>query len=49
LLGGAGIAAARQDRVLVTTFHPELTSSLAFHHYFAEICRCEVDALSAVS
>jgi pyridoxal 5'-phosphate synthase pdxT subunit len=32
------IAAAESDHVLVTVFHPELTSSLAFHRYFALKC-----------
>lgn len=32
------IAAAENDTVLVTVFHPELTSSLAFHSYFARKC-----------
>lgn len=33
------IVAARQHNMLVTSFHPELTDSLAFHSYFAEMCR----------
>jgi pyridoxal 5'-phosphate synthase pdxT subunit len=32
------IAAAETPEVLVTTFHPELTPSLAFHRYFAAKC-----------
>ncbi|OPY14276.1 MAG: Glutamine amidotransferase subunit PdxT [Syntrophus sp. PtaB.Bin138] len=32
------IAAAENDRVLVTVFHPELTPCLAFHRYFALKC-----------
>jgi len=32
------IAAAENDRVLVTVFHPELTPCLAFHKYFALKC-----------
>jgi 5'-phosphate synthase pdxT subunit len=32
------IAAAENDRVLVTVFHPELTPCLAFHRYFAVKC-----------
>ncbi len=32
------IAAAEDERVLVTVFHPELTPSLAFHRYFAKKC-----------
>lgn len=32
------VAAARDDRVLVTVFHPELTPSLAFHRYFVRMC-----------
>ncbi len=34
------VAAAEDDRILVTVFHPELTPSLAFHRYFAR--KCEV-------
>jgi 5'-phosphate synthase pdxT subunit len=32
------IAAAESPQVLVTTFHPELTGSLAFHRYFSRKC-----------
>ena len=32
------IAAAEDERILVTVFHPELTPSLAFHRYFARKC-----------
>lgn len=32
------IAAAEDDRILVTVFHPELTPNLAFHRYFARKC-----------
>lgn len=32
------VAAAEDDRILVTAFHPELTPSLAFHRYFARKC-----------
>jgi len=32
------IAAAENDQVLVTVFHPELTPCLAFHKYFALKC-----------
>src|SRR5207245_1713641 len=28
---------ARQDRVLVATFHPELTDSTAVHRYFCDL------------
>jgi len=35
--GGATIVAARQGRWLATSFHPELTSDLRFHRYFAEL------------
>ncbi|AGA89711.1 pyridoxal 5''-phosphate synthase, glutaminase subunit Pdx2 [Thioflavicoccus mobilis 8321] len=31
-------AAAEDDAILVTAFHPELTPSLAFHRYFATKC-----------
>lgn len=32
------IAAAETDAILVTSFHPELTSSTVFHRYFAHKC-----------
>jgi pyridoxal 5'-phosphate synthase pdxT subunit len=32
------IAAAENESILVTVFHPELTGSLAFHRYFALKC-----------
>ncbi len=32
------IAAAETDNILVTSFHPELTSSTVFHRYFAHKC-----------
>ncbi|HCK81040.1 MAG TPA: pyridoxal 5'-phosphate synthase glutaminase subunit PdxT [Candidatus Competibacter sp.] len=32
------VAAAEDDRILVTVFHPELTPNLAFHRYFARKC-----------
>lgn len=35
------IAAAENDGVLATVFHPELTPSLAFHRYFARKCGLE--------
>lgn len=31
------IVAARQDRMLVTAFHPELTDSTAVHEYFLKM------------
>ena len=34
---GANIVAARQERLLVTAFHPELTDDLRFHQYFVKI------------
>lgn len=36
------IAAAEDDRILVTVFHPELTPSLVFHRYFARKCGVSV-------
>lgn len=39
LTTGGGIAAARQGRMLATSFHPELTSGNAFHYYFASLVR----------
>jgi len=41
------IAAAEDDRILVTVFHPELTPSLAFHRYFARKCGLEIEAADA--
>lgn len=35
---GNYIAAAENDNILVTIFHPELTASTAFHRYFAAKC-----------
>lgn len=32
------IVAARQDNILVTSFHPELTSDLRIHQYFLDHC-----------
>jgi 5'-phosphate synthase pdxT subunit len=32
------IAAVESKSILVTVFHPELTSCLAFHRYFAAKC-----------
>ena len=31
------IVAARQERMLVTSFHPELTDDLRFHRYFVDL------------
>lgn len=31
--------AARQDRLLATAFHPELTSDFRFHRYFVDIAK----------
>ncbi len=33
------IVAARQDNMLVTSFHPELTDDLSFHKYFADMIK----------
>lgn len=33
------IVAARERKLLVTTFHPEMTESTKAHEYFAKICR----------
>ncbi len=33
------VVAARQDRLLVTSFHPELTRDLRWHQYFVDMCR----------
>ncbi len=36
------VAAAEDEQILVTVFHPELTPSLAFHRYFARKCGLRV-------
>ena len=35
---GGRIVAAREDNMLATSFHPELTGDLAFHRYFTRMC-----------
>ncbi|MCI9414346.1 MAG: pyridoxal 5'-phosphate synthase glutaminase subunit PdxT [Clostridiales bacterium] len=37
------ITAAREGRLLATTFHPELTGQSAFHRYFAAVVRESVN------
>jgi 5'-phosphate synthase pdxT subunit len=37
MLGDGTIVAARQGKLLVTSFHPELTDDLRFHEYFINI------------
>jgi pyridoxal 5'-phosphate synthase pdxT subunit len=34
-----GIVAARQELMLTTSFHPELTDDLRVHQYFIDICK----------
>jgi pyridoxal 5'-phosphate synthase pdxT subunit len=34
-----GIVAARQGKLLTTSFHPELTDDLRMHCYFLEMCK----------
>ncbi|HED23641.1 MAG TPA: pyridoxal 5'-phosphate synthase glutaminase subunit PdxT [Firmicutes bacterium] len=34
-----GIVAARQGKLLATSFHPELVGDLRIHRYFIEMCR----------
>lgn len=34
-----GIVAARQGKLLTTSFHPELTDDLRMHCYFMEMCK----------
>lgn len=36
-LGEGAIVAARQGKILVTAFHPELTGDLRFHRYFLDM------------
>ncbi len=33
------IVAARQENMLVTSYHPELADDLATHRYFADLCK----------
>jgi 5'-phosphate synthase pdxT subunit len=33
------IVAAQEDRLLATSFHPELTNDARFHEYFVSLCR----------
>ncbi len=33
------IVAAQQGKMLVTSFHPELTDDLSFHSYFISLCK----------
>lgn len=33
------IVAARENNMLVTSFHPELTENIEFHKYFINICK----------
>jgi 5'-phosphate synthase pdxT subunit len=33
------IVAAQQDKLLATSFHPELTTDNRFHRYFLELAR----------
>ena len=41
-LGDGAIVAVRQDHLLATAFHPELTQDLRFHRYFAEMVEASV-------
>ncbi len=34
-----GIVAARQGKILTTSFHPELTDDLSMHGFFLEMCK----------
>ncbi len=36
-LNGGEVIAARRDKVLVTSFHPELTDDNRFHAYFSQV------------
>ncbi len=36
------IAAARQDNMLVTSFHPELTSDITVHQYFTDMVKARM-------
>lgn len=43
------VAAAEDDQILVTVFHPELTPSLAFHRYFARKCGLDLGKTGVAS
>ena len=34
---GKDIVAVRQDNMMITSFHPELTNDLRFHKYFVDM------------
>lgn len=38
---GGNIVAAKQNNMLATAFHPELTKNLEFHNYFLKMCKKE--------
>jgi pyridoxal 5'-phosphate synthase pdxT subunit len=42
-LDGGRVVAARQDNLLVTSFHPELTDDTRMHEYFLDMVRERVD------
>jgi pyridoxal 5'-phosphate synthase pdxT subunit len=42
------IAAAENESILVTVFHPELTGCLAMHHYFAVKCGLKLTANKSI-
>jgi 5'-phosphate synthase pdxT subunit len=46
-LGDGTVVAARQGKLLATSFHPELTSDLRFHQYFIDVISGKETALSA--
>ncbi len=41
-LAEGAIVAARQGKLLITSFHPELTGDSRFHHYFLQIASASV-------
>lgn len=43
------VVAARENNMLVTSFHPELTDEPAFHQYFIGMCREQTDKLSVLT
>ena len=43
-LADGTVAAARQERLLATTFHPELTKDTRFHEYFLQMATGELNA-----
>ena len=44
---GAHPVAVRQENIVATSFHPELTADLRFHRYFLNLCRQRQEGVQA--